>query len=166
MASQALASPYATPPKLLLLAHKTDLLIRPAPPPYPSPPNIPPQTLQTATDRLRTILTREMDRLKSSRGAAGGRIEGMSKVAGSSSGLWTRLFGAPAIAEADGETEDDESLVWGGKGPFRWEDVEGVEVVWGASALGMVKIGKEAGGAQEGEQGDGLDDLKRFLWEL
>ncbi|TYJ54753.1 hypothetical protein B9479_004601 [Cryptococcus floricola] len=153
--------PSAPPPKLLILAHKSDLLIRPAPTTSLSPPDIPETSLKTATDRLKSILTREMDRLKSTRASTGGRIEGMSRVAGSSTGFFARIFGSgggASGAEGEGE-EDDESLVWGGKGPFRWEDVEGVEVEWAASGLGVPKEG-------DVEEGNGLDELKAFLWDI
>ncbi|ODN89184.1 signal recognition particle receptor subunit beta [Cryptococcus wingfieldii CBS 7118] len=153
--------PSAPPPKLLILAHKSDLLIRPAPTTSLSPPDIPETSLKTGTDRLKSILTREMDRLKSTRASTGGRIEGMSKVAGSSTGFFARIFGSGGGgggAEGEGE-EDDESLVWGGKGPFRWEDVEGVEVEWAASGLGVRKEGDVS-------EGNGLDELKAFLWDI
>lgn len=149
--------------------------MRPAPAPRPSPPHLPPSTVQTATERLRSVLTREMDRLKGARGAAGGRIEGMGRVAGGGGGWWARLFvwgsggGAGAEAGADEQEQDeDETLLWGGKGPFRWEEVEGLEIEWGASGLGMVsvvKAGKEGIATEEAEEGDGLDAVKRFLWE-
>jgi len=164
LASASLRNPSYPPPKFLFLAHKSDLLIRPTPPAVPSPPNIPDATRTTATERLRSILTREMDRLKAARGSTGGKIEGMGKVAGTSNGgFFGKLFASAPVEDA-GEGEEDETLVWGGRGGFRWEDVEGVEIEWAASGLGMVKMGKEAVG-QEVEQGDGLDDLKRFLWE-
>jgi signal recognition particle receptor subunit beta len=102
-----------------------------------------------------------MDRLKSARAAGvGGRIEGMSKVATTGRGWFGKLF---AGAEVEGEVEEDEGLVWGGKGPFRWEDVDGVEVDWGCSALGMVNM---VSAAKEAEQGNGLDELRNFLWDL
>ena len=111
-----------------------------------------------------------MDRLKTARGAGGvgGRIEGMGRVAGSSGGSWfARLFGVSRARseenEGEGEGDGDEGLIWGGKGPFRWEDVEGVEVEWGVSGLGMVSTGKPAVGDGDGEQGDGLSELEAFL---
>ena len=129
----------------------------------PSPPNVPESVQSTATERLRSIVTREMDRLKAARGATGGKIEGMSRVAGSSSGgFFGRLFSS-APAEDGAEGEDDESLVWGGRGAFQWADVEGVEVEWAASGLGMVRVGKEAAAGDVIEEGDGLDALKGFL---
>ena len=63
-----------------------------------------------------------------------------------------------------GEGEDDETLIWGGRGPFKWEDVEGLEIEWGASGLGAVNTGKTSA-VEASEQGDGLNDLKRFLWD-
>ncbi|WWD15760.1 hypothetical protein CI109_100182 [Kwoniella shandongensis] len=161
--------PSAPQPKLLLLAHKTDLLVRPSPPTTQSPPEIPSTTLVTSTDRLKSLLTREMDRLKSARGGSGGKIEGMGKVAGSTSGSWfSRLFGGGSsggvsVSEGEGEGEEDEALVWGGKGAFRWEDVEGIDIEWAASGLGAVRGEKEKGDVEEG---NGLDEVRRFLWEL
>ncbi|WVF72454.1 hypothetical protein IAT40_007269 [Kwoniella sp. CBS 6097] len=162
--------PSSPPPKLLILAHKADLLARPAPPNTHSPPEIPEATLSTATDRLKSILTREMDRLKTSRESTGGKIEGMSRVSGgSSSGFFGRLFGfggSGAVAGGSGEDDEDEvdeSLVWGGKGSFRWEDVEGVEIEWAASGLGVPASGKNG---EAKEEGNGLDEVKRFIWEV
>ena len=104
-----------------------------------------------------------MDRLKSARAAGvGGRIEGMSKVTSSSGGWFGKLFSSSAT-QVEGEVEEDEGLVWGGKGPFKWEDVDGVEVDWGCSALGMVSVVKEA---KEVQEGNGLDEVRSFLWEL
>jgi signal recognition particle receptor subunit beta len=139
----------APPVRLLLCAHKSDQLTR-------SADDLTPQTKQTAHERIRSILTREMDRLKLARGAGvGGRIEGMGKVQGGSTSWWARLFGAAA---PEAEAEDDEAAVWGGAGPFRWEDVEGVQVEWAASALGPV--------GEERERGNGLDELTDFMWGL
>ncbi|EIW69523.1 hypothetical protein M231_03243 [Tremella mesenterica] len=153
------------PIKLILLANKTDLLIRPSPPPSPSPPNIPSQTLDIARERLRFILTREMDRLKSSRASASGKIEGMSKVSGVGTSFWSRLFGGTVEVEGEGEGEEDEGLVWGGRGMFKWEDVEGVEIIWAASGLGVVRSGSGVIDENESE-GNGLDELKGLLEEL
>jgi signal recognition particle receptor subunit beta len=160
-----LANQTGRTPRLLILAHKTDLLIRPTPPSTTSPPDIPAQTRQVAVERLKSILTREMDRLKAARAAGvGGRIEGMSKVSSGGRGWFGRLL---ASAEVEGEVEEDEGLVWGGKGPFRWEDIDGVEIEWASSALGMVNMANGASGAlKEGEQGNGLDKLRNFLWDL
>ena len=58
-----------------------------------------------------------------------------------------------------------DALVWGGKGPFRWEDVDGVEVQWGCTALGGVRT-KDWGLEKQQEGGDGLDELREFIWEL
>ncbi|WVQ78139.1 hypothetical protein IAT38_000220 [Cryptococcus sp. DSM 104549] len=149
------------PPRLLLLAHKADLLVRPTPSSSHCPPKIPPTSLTTSTDRLKSILTREMDRLKSARGGSGGKIEGMGRVAGTSGGWFSRLFGGGAAGvEVEGEGEDDEGLVWGGKEAFRWEDIEGVDIEWGASGLGATKVDTET------QSGNGLDELKSFLWEV
>lgn len=90
----------------------------------------------------------------------------MSRVTGTGSGWWSRLFGGGAVAEADAEGDQDENLIWGGKGPFRWEEVEGVEVEWAASGLGTVAVGKKRAAGDAEEEGDGLDGLKRFLWNV
>ncbi|WVR05029.1 hypothetical protein IAU60_002041 [Kwoniella sp. DSM 27419] len=159
--------PSAPAPKLLILAHKADLIARPAPPTTHSPPDIPETTFTTATDRVKSILTREMDRLKSSREASGGKIEGMGRVAGgSSAGFFGRLFGSSGagVSETADEGEEDEGLIWGGKGPFRWEDVEGVEVEWGASGLGVPT--RDKAGEGDKQQGNGLDQVKRFIWDI
>lgn len=166
----------APTPRLLLLAHKTDLLIRPTPPSHPSPPDIPAQTRTVATERLRSILTREMDRLKSARAnSSGGRIEGMGKVATSGGGWFSRLFGgngnaAVAATEGEGEGEEDDSLMWGAKGPFKWEEIDGVEITWGCSGLGMVDVGTTAGSQKDVEgdvvEGDGLSEVRSFLLDL
>ncbi len=113
-----------------------------------------------------------MDRLKSARGGGGvgGRIEGMGKVAGTGGGGWfSKMFGGGryvVISDANGDDHEDEGLTWGGKGPFRWEDVEGVDVEWGVSGLGMVNVGKEVVQVKGGEKGDGLNELKAFLLGL
>lgn len=139
---------------MLLLAAKTDLLSRPAP--TGLTPDILPQTRQTAVDRLKSVLTREMDRLKQARAATGGRIEGIGRVQSSGGSFWKRLFGGGAVGAADeADAEEDEGLVWGGKGPFRWEDIEGVEIEWAASALGPSKA--------TGEEGTGLDEVREWL---
>jgi signal recognition particle receptor subunit beta len=101
-----------------------------------------------------------MDRLKSARGAVGGRIEGMGRVASSGGSWWSRLFGGGGGSVSEGEeVEEDEGLVWGAKGPWRWEDIEGVETEWAASGLGSIRDAK-------GEAGQGLDELKEFLWNI
>ena len=94
----------------------------------------------------------------------------MGKVAGTgSSGLVGKIFGGGAggVAEDSVEGEEDETLIWGGRGPFKWEDVEGVEIEWAASGLGAVQAGRkvESTVTEETEAGDGLDDLKRFILE-
>lgn len=124
-----------------------------------------PQARQTALERVRSILTREMDRLKVSRGSGGvgGRIEGMGRVASGGKSFWARLFGSSAAAEEpDAGAEDDEALVWGAAGPFRWEDVEGVEVSFATAGVGPAK----AVGAEAADAGNGLDELNDFLWDL
>ena len=63
------------------------------------------------------------------------------------------------------EEGEEEGLIWGGRGSFRWEDVEGVEVLWASSALGVAKTGKEKEVAKDATDGDGLDDLKRLLFD-
>jgi signal recognition particle receptor subunit beta len=143
----------ANPLRLLICAHKADLLrvgdktvIMPA------------ATAVAAQDRVRSILTREMDRLKGARGRAGGRIEGMARVASGRGGWFSRLFGGSNTPAPTAEDEDDDAAVWGGAGGFRWDDVDGVDVAWGASALGP------AGGEADVEEHDGgLDELTEFM---
>ena len=104
-----------------------------------------------------------MDRLKQTRASTGGRIEGISSVASASKG-WGRFFGLGSsgnAAEGEGQGED-EGLVWGGKGGFRWEDVEGVEISWGVAALGPVN--KAAKGDEE--VGEGLKEVREWMWDL
>lgn len=155
----------APPPRLLILANKTDLLARSTAGETPSPPELSQQARSTALERVKSILTREMDRLKSARGAGGvgGRIEGMSRVSSSGGGFWARLFGSGASKEPEATTEDDEALVWGGAGAFRWEDVEGVEVSWGVSGVGAASTTTTEATS---ERGNGLDELTYFLWDL
>ncbi|ORX39712.1 signal recognition particle receptor beta subunit-domain-containing protein [Kockovaella imperatae] len=171
LASTASQRPHGDPIQLLILSHKTDLLIRPSPPAGIRP-VIPESTRTTALERLKTILTREMDRLKSARGTQSGKIEGMSRVPSSTTSFWSRLFGGSNVAvSSEGlENEDAEGLIWGGKGPFSWNDVEGVEVKWGCTALGgakssstaaEMKMAKEESDEEKGP--DGLDDLRDFL---
>ncbi|WWC61303.1 uncharacterized protein I303_103884 [Kwoniella dejecticola CBS 10117] len=157
------------PLKLQILAHKTDLLTRSTssnPPNAKSPPDIAETSLSAARDRVKSILTREMDRLKAARGGSGGKIESMGKVTGgsSSSGFFARLFGGAGAGLAEGEEGEgeDESLIWGGKGPFDWNDVEGLEVSFGATGLGAVGAGKDKAGSEEG---NGLDEIKQFIWD-
>lgn len=123
----ALASTHPAERKLLILAHKADLA----------------RGQTQALDRVRTVLSREMDGLKAARGASGGRIEGIAKV------QTRKRWWAAASPE---EPQDvDEGLVWGGVGGFKWEDVEGVEISWAASALG---------------EENGLESLKEWIEAL
>lgn len=71
-----------------------------------------------------------MDALKAARGQGGAssRIENISKV--QTKRKWFSL-----ASTAEETQEEDESLVWGGVGGFKWEDVEGVRVEWAASTL-------------------------------
>lgn len=105
-----------------------------------------------------------MDRLKTARGAGGvgGRIEGMSRVSSGGRGFWARLFGGGgASTEPEASTEDDEALVWCGAGPFRWEDIEGVDVSWAVSGVGSANWTAVTDGV-----GNGLDELTDFLADL
>jgi signal recognition particle receptor subunit beta len=108
-----------------------------------------------------------MDRLKSARSSSGGRIEGISSVSGGGGSWWSRLFGSQnAGVASEGEAEvEDENLIWGGKGEFRWEDIEGVEVQWGCSGLGMVDL-KSRVERGDVDSGDGLKDIREFLWAI
>lgn len=101
--------------QLLILAHKSDLA----------------RGNTQAIERVRTILSREMDALKAARGQGGAssRIESISKVQ-----TKRRWFSFASAAEEDTQ-EFDEGLVWGGNGGFKWTDVEGVQIEWAASTL-------------------------------
>lgn len=149
--------PTSSPLRLLILAHKADLLSSTTD--ALSPPDLAPQTRHTASERVRSVLTREMDRLKAARSASAGRIEGMGRVA-TRRGWFSRLFGSAAEPVAE-NTEDEEALVWGGAGAWNWDDVEGVEVEWGVSALG-----KPQALTAETEEGDGLVDVSDFFMDL
>lgn len=128
------AKQTATPPRLLIIANKTDLLV----PSSSSNANgeasaIPSKTRQLALDRLTTLLQRELTRIKSSRLAtASSRIEGIDKVASGSPtsflGFFKRLFTGAAGQVEEKEGEADGGAVWGGAGPFEFKDVKGVEV--------------------------------------
>ena len=101
-----------------------------------------------------------MDRLKQARASSGGRIEGISRVQSTGGSWWRKLFSGGSgreVDEAEG-SEEDEGLVWGGRGPFTWAGVEGVEITWGASALGGLKAA--------GEDGEGLVDIKDWLIDV
>ena len=152
--------------KVMILAHKADLLVRSPPSSSSCPPDIPASSRSTAKERLKSILTREMDRLKSSRGGSGGRIEGISKVASSGGSWFSRLFsrGITVVVEDD-EDSVDEGLIWGEKGSFRWEDIGGVDIAWGVSGLGVVNIGRD-GTLRDLPEGDGLDEVKEFMISL
>ena len=180
LAASSLSNPTHPIPRLLILAHKTDLLSRS---PTPLSPEETLKLKSTAVERTKLILTREMDKLKSSRGTSSGRIESIERVptsSSSTSGILTRifpfLFSSPtSSAGAAGQDDDDststeeaEMMVWGREGRFEWDHVEGVEVMWGASSVrpavgGDVKPGMK--GVEE-EERDGLEDVREWLRDL
>jgi hypothetical protein len=80
LAASSLSSSSAPIPRLLILAHKSDLLSRSATNEKSSTSTLDEKTKTTAIERTKLILTREMDRLKSARGTTSGRIEGISQV--------------------------------------------------------------------------------------
>lgn len=126
------AKQSATPPRLLIIANKTDLLIPTSSTANGETSAIPSKTRQLALDRLTTLLTRELTRIKSSRlSTSSSRIEGIDRVASSSSGSllgFVKRFFTGAGAVEEKEAEADGEAVWGGAGPFEFKDVEGVEV--------------------------------------
>ena len=111
------------------------------------------------------MLTREMDRLKSARGGSGGRIEGIGEIQSGSTSFWSRLFGKSTASSDGGEDKEDEALIWGGKGSFKWEDIEGVDVSWGSCGLGMVKVDQKPEAKDEERRGNGLDEVLTFIWD-
>lgn len=153
LAAQSLRT--SNSPRLLITIHKSDSL-----------PLKPSQILT----RIRHSLTNEMDRLKSSRSTIGGKIESISSVSsGKQVGVVAsllRLFGigggekgemVDEVAE-----EDAEGLIWGDKGSFKWEDVEGVEIEWSVSSISADKKNPEGENEAEDVE-DGLDEIRSWL---
>lgn len=119
-----------TPPRLLIIANKADLLVSSSTTDTNTP-AIPAKTRQLALDRLQSLLQRELTRIKSSRlTTSSSRIEGIDKVpSGSPASLITlvkRFFTGGAVEEK--EMQEDGEAVWGGPGAFEFGDVDRVEV--------------------------------------
>lgn len=125
------------------------------------------------------IVTREMERLKASRGSTSGRIESISSIAsaGSAPSL-LNLFGllsfnkrqssGPVVLSEEG-LEEAESMIWGQVGKFKWEEVDGVEVEWGVSGLAELQVGQKGVGsakAEVGEGDDGLNEVREWLYNV
>jgi signal recognition particle receptor subunit beta len=163
LASTSLTSSHLPAPKLLILAHKADLLLRTISNPNPKPTPLDDKTKKMALERAKTVITREMERLKSARGTTGGKIEGIDAVpSSSSSGLLSRFFGTssssgekPTVISEQG-MEEAELMLWGQSGRFSWDEIEGVDVDWAVSGLGNASDAVE----------DGLEELKDWLSEL
>lgn len=127
----------STPPRLLIIANKADLLATSSSTSTDDTSPIPTKTRQLALDRLQSLLQRELTRIKSSRLAtSSSRIEGIERVpSGSPASLMSlvkRFFGGAAVEEK--EIEADGEAVWGGSGAFEFKDVEGVEVDFAVSS--------------------------------
>ncbi len=116
-----------------------------------------------------------MDRLKSSRSTIGGKIESISSVSsGKQVGVVAsllRLFGIGGREKGEVvdevAEEDAEGLIWGDKGSFKWEDVEGVEIEWSVSSISADK--KNAAVETDAEdvvENDGLNEIRSWLEEL
>lgn len=171
LAASSLSSSSAPIPRLLILAHKSDLLSRSATNEKSSTSTLDEKTKTTAIERTKLILTREMDRLKSARGTTSGRIEGISQVPLASTpssffGIRLNLnpfsrrgaagSSKPTVLSEEG-MDEAEMMVWGQTGRFSWDEVEGVDVQWAAS--GMTSAAASAGN-------DGLEDVRRWLADL
>ena len=168
LAASSLSSSSAPIPRLLILAHKTDLLARTSGS-GTSPTAVDDKAKTTAIERAKLILTREMDRLKSARGTTSGRIEGIDAVPLTSTsssffGLGRffrsgRAGSKPTVLSEEG-MDEAELMVWGQNGRFKWEEIEGVDVQWAASGMAV-----QAPGKTEGKQ-DGLEDVRNWLSDL
>lgn len=101
--------PSQTPPALLIVAHKTDLLQSSA------TASSPPGTF--AITRVKTILERELEKRRSSQ----------------SNGVGIENLGE------DGETSDIGGLECAGNGPFRFDDWEGGDVSFIATSCKVTK---------------------------
>ncbi len=122
--------------------------------------------------RTQQALTTEMGRLKAARGTVGGKIEGISAVRTGGTGLLATLkgllgMGGPAskARTQDVGADEAEELVWGDKGAFRWEDIEGVEVEWAVSGGLGPRTTQTTGETEQGSQ-DELDDVREWLDSL
>jgi signal recognition particle receptor subunit beta len=118
-----------------------------------------------------------MDRLKSSRSTIGGKIESISAVSSGNKGsvfaTLLRLFGLggtsgpTAGAEEDEVAEEDaESLIWGEKDGFKWEDVEGVEIEWAVSGGLLPGNERKSDQSADDTSEDGLKEVRNWLEEM
>lgn len=179
-------------PRLLILSHKSDTLGGRSSSTTTTTSStaaaavIDDKTASLSLDRTRSVLTKELTKLKSARSTLGGKIEGMSAVpmsadGGSSGmgGLFGKLFGRQQLASTTSDDQDSgdgtsssvhdleaaEAMIWGSGGRqenFDWAQLDGVQVEWAASALPGLKatVGPQATG--DGEP-DGLKSLREWL---
>ncbi|KAJ9116933.1 hypothetical protein QFC22_004591 [Naganishia vaughanmartiniae] len=182
LCAKSLSNQTQTPPKLLIMGNKSDLLVKPtSTQPGTTTTATPKGTLDVKTralarERLESLLTRELSRAKSSRASRTGRIESIDAVPSSNSsfsllGYLKRLFrldpgvtpGAGVVGEKEEEwkVEQAEDAMWGERnGTFRFEEVEGVDIEF---AVGSA-VGRGADGKRSEE--DGLGELRDWLSEL
>jgi signal recognition particle receptor subunit beta len=154
LAAQSLRTLHS--PRLLITIHKSDSL-----------PLKPSQTLA----RIRQSLTNEMDRLKSARSTIGGKIESISSVSsGKQAGIVAnilRLFGIGGrekgeIVDEVAE-EDAEGMIWGDKGSFKWEDVDGVDIEWAVSSISADNKRKAEDETEAEVVEDGLEEIRSWF---
>ncbi|KDQ17919.1 hypothetical protein BOTBODRAFT_29229 [Botryobasidium botryosum FD-172 SS1] len=145
--------PSVTPPALLLLAHKADLLSRP-PTSTPSP-----ATLTLATERVRTVLERELEKRRIAASGSVG-VEGLGDDGGDEGGAGGQsgLGGLECLGE-------------GGAFSFSRWDGGAVECAGTWVKVARLDLGESGEKGQlsekepaEGE--DGLEGLRRWLEEL
>lgn len=127
-----------------------------------------------ALERLKLVLTREMDRLKSARSTVGGKIEGMDAVpSGSSSSFVSSIlefFGyghSPRMqvpSMLGNQTEEEaQMMIWGQHGRFKWEEIEGVDIEWAVSGMGADEAEEAAEEESISRNKDGLKEVRRWL---
>lgn len=178
LASNSLTSSLAPLPHLLILAHKADQLARgisaPSATTNSSNEALDPKIRTLAIERLKTVLTREMDRLKSARGSTSGRIEGISSIPSSTSSTWNPfklLFGNKAVPKqlvlSEEGIEEAEAMIWGQPGRFKWEEVEGVTIDWAVSGLPEMQASNKIG-VQDSKrnENDGLSEVRDWLQDV
>jgi signal recognition particle receptor subunit beta len=112
-----------------------------------------------------------MDRLKSARSTIGGKIESISSVSsGKQAGIVAnilRLFGIGGrekgeIVDEVAE-EDAEGMIWGDKGSFKWEDVDGVDIEWAVSSISADNKRKAEDETEAEVVEDGLEEIRSWF---
>lgn len=135
--------PSTTPPALLVLAHKADLL----------KPSASSTAAAFAITRVRTVLERELEKRKASY-AGGVGIEGLGEDDGKGGG-----------AAGEGVVVGAEGLECEGGGEFRFEKWEGGEVAFVGTSVRVGEKVNEDSDEKEGHE-DGLESLREWLREV